>query len=308
MRTKFFAHFSAVSICMVAWASASVMAEEQSASDLISLAPVISSSDKRYRSIEIEGSLKERGGAHLTFRSIYRAPDQYALFIKDGADDTPLLIATDRKMLIYDPVRPVVLFSDNVYIRSTLRQEGRTCSCFWNWGDVEPSSVLLDIESLYAEPAKNDEVIKTGDKKYRLTSTSDKGNALIADVDLAQSCPYIHLYFVMRDSDGPFLSISKIIVNGVLNDKEFAFPSKANLIRNIAVKDWPSGGALLKDLNGMTLMTKAACVRMAASQPELRQSINLPGLFTTDWERIRRNDEKFSQVLRDLLSPGRMKP
>src|SRR4051794_26889221 len=99
------------------------VAGEPTAVDLIKRAPVLDSSDPKIKSIEIGGTVGAEG-CRLRFRSIYRAPDQYALVLNDVSDGTPLLYAAQTRALVYDPVRPVVLHISPAHIFTSMRQEG----------------------------------------------------------------------------------------------------------------------------------------------------------------------------------------
>ena len=70
--------------CLVAQAPLRVAAEELSARQLIDRAPVIRSSDENCRSIELGGYLRANESACLTFRALYRAPDNFPVASRCG--------------------------------------------------------------------------------------------------------------------------------------------------------------------------------------------------------------------------------
>lgn len=302
MRTSFRAHVSAACLHLIALASASVAAGEPSASDLIGLAPVIRSSDEKCKSIEIGGYIKPNGFAHLTFRVIYRAPDKYALLINDGLDGTPLLFASDRRMFIYDPVQRVVLYSTDVNVDFSMRQEEDTLKFRCAAMECKDSKVLLDVKSFFSGPVKSDKVVKIGEREYRVTRTTEKGNSWVATIDPKELCPFSRIELIEHGNTNVIISINSICINGTLKDDQFAFPRKELLAEHIGVVDSPGEGSQ-KHLNGMPLM-RACYVRAAATNPELREAIKLPGLSGIDWDRVKENDKKLSQVLRDFLAPG----
>src|SRR5262249_50118052 len=235
------------------------------------------------------GHVKLNGLADLMFRAIYRAPDKYALFINDGADGTPLLFASDRKMFIYDPIRPAILYCTDVGIGFTFRQEGDRLRLRWAGAQVEASNVLLDVKSVFGAPIGTDWVVKIADRKYRLTRTSERGNLLVASVDLAESCPFSKLEFIGQSDDNFLISIDKCTINKRIEDVQFAFPKKERLAEQIRVIDW-SGDSSLKRHDEMAAIMRASYARAAATQPELGAVIPLPGFSEIDWERVKMND------------------
>src|SRR5262249_23706067 len=153
------------------------------------------SSDKSNRSIEVAGYIRGSGSTCLSFRAIYRAPDHYAVVFKDAADETPLLFAADRKLVVYDPVRSVLLCSLDNNIQFLLVQEGDSLRIHPEADSDKdrPSKVLVDLKSLLTRPFVSDKVVQTGDKKYRLTRTTEQGSALDCSVDLARNQPYTNI-------------------------------------------------------------------------------------------------------------------
>jgi hypothetical protein len=238
----------------------------------------------------------------LTFRAIYRAPDKYALFVNDGLDGTPLLFASDRKMFIYDPVQPTVVYTTDTGIDLSMRQEGDTLIFRCGTTKNKASNVLLDVKSFFSGPGKNDKIVKVGDRKYRLTRTTERGNFWVASIDLEESCLFTKIELIEQGCTESFLCINKICINGIIKDDQFAFPKKERLAERISVIDLPDDG-LQKHLNAMTLM-RASYARAAAAQPGLREAIKPPVFSGIDWDRVKENDKKISQVLRDILAPG----
>jgi hypothetical protein len=291
-----------VSRCLLAQASVPAAAGEPSPRELIDLAPVISSSDENCRSIEIGGYLRQDGPACLTFRAIYRAPDHYAVLIKDKADGTPLFFAADRQMFLYDPVSSVLLWNADNNVSFSLVHEGDALRIHLGaTSDKDkPSNVLLDVRSLLARPSVNDKVVQTGEKKYRLTRTTEKGNSLDLGIDLDRKQPYTNIAITIKGSTEPFVCISDININGNLDQAEAFFPKRDEPAQKIGVQNLP-GSALKRHGSELTLLMRACNARSAINQPELREAIDLGGFSDVDWQHVKNNDEKISRVLREAL-------
>jgi hypothetical protein len=281
--------------------------ETRSAADLIALAPVIRSSDERCRSIDVAGTFRDGGPLILKFRAIYRAPDRHALILSDGADDTPLLWASGDRMIIYDPVRPVVLYHSGNRTDFQIWQEGDDFKLVAGFEAARngPSRILFDVGSLFTGGVQGDEAVAVGPGEYRLTRTSSKGNFLVAHIDTRIKQPYQKLELIMKGGRDPSLRFDRIVVDGALGDEEFAFPAKERLAARIAVKEAPGDG-LLQQVGIMALAFRACYARLAANVPEMRGALPLPGLVGIDWDEVRRNDRMFSQVLKDVI-PARPK-
>jgi hypothetical protein len=190
----------------IAMIASPARAGEPSASDLIALAPVIRSSEERYRSIELAGYFKDKDGvAVMKFRAIYRSPNRHALIISDGSDGTPLLFASNNSMIVYDPVRPVVLDAADTRTNFSIWQEGDRFWLTWEWssGEEKPNSILLDVRSMFTGRSKRNDVVKIGDGKYRLTNTSERGSRLISHIDTNLKQPYTRIELVMEPHDEP---------------------------------------------------------------------------------------------------------
>lgn len=290
-------------MCLVAQASLTATADEPSPKQLIDLAPVIRSSDESCRSIELGGYLRANESACLTFRALYRAPDHVAVLIKDGVDGTPLFFAADRKMFLYDPVRSVLLWNAETNVHFALVKEGDALRMHLDvtTDQDRPSNVLVDVKSLLAGPFMNDKVVQIGDKKYRLTRTTEKGNALECAIDLGREQPYTNINIIKNEQTEPFLSMNVLKINGNIDREEFFFPKRDQLAEKVSVQDVP-GGAVARNGGELTLLMSACYARAAINKPEMREAIKRAGFSDIDWKRVEENDKKFSHELREALN------
>jgi hypothetical protein len=289
--------------CLFIHASLTAGAADVSPGRLIDRAPVIRSSDESCRSIELAGCLRADASAGLTFRVIYRAPDHFAVLIRDAADGTPLLLAADRKMLLYDPVRSVLLWSAYNDLRFTLAKEGDALRIHLGV-TTEPdraSNILVDVKSLVAGPSMNDQVVPIGDNKYRLTRTTEMGNTLQCALDLNREQPYTKIDIIKDKASDPCVSLNVLMVNGALGREEFSMPARAEMAERVDVQELP-GDALAKGGAELTLLMRACVARAAINKPEMREAIKAAGFTDIDWNRAKEADKKISRVLRDALS------
>lgn len=283
-----------------------VLAGEPSIEDLMGMAPVIQSSDERIQSIELGGYWKDdNGNTMLRFCSLYRAPGKHALLIMDGTDGTPLSFASDRKLMVYDPINGYILYSSKDSSAKTwIRLENNIFTFSWpiSIDSEKSSSINLDIKSMLEGSSKSVDMTKTGEGKYRLTRTSNGGNFYIFHIDTSMKQPFQKVELVMGNTGKVRFCVDKIVVDGLLGDEVFEFPTKERLAEKIQVKEWSNEG-ILQAIEGLGSFTRTFYVRAAANLPEYRDSpnlINLFGLAKIDWEEIKKNDKKYSQALKDL--------
>ncbi len=278
-------------------------AAEPTAAELIGLAPVIESSNGRNRSIQLGGHIWLSKQTSLKFRASYRAPDEHALLISDGKDNTPLFLVSEHQGIQYDPIKNLVYYNKPIYETFSMIQSGDKLKMGFGWEKESEKAIGLsmDVRSFFSGQSKGDEVVKTGDRRYRLTRTSALGNYLVCHVDLTLKQPYTRIEFLLTEDRAPFMIIDTILVNEPLMDQEFTFPDKRQLESKLTVRDWPGEGQH-PDWDSMSLFSLACLTRAAADDPEMRDAIKLSGAADIDWEEVRNNDLRSSSVLRELLS------
>lgn len=282
-------------------------AGEPTAQELVRKTSVISSHDKGRKSIVIGGYGGGNARALLRFRATYQAPDRYSLIVRDGVDDTPVLAAVDGKLLIYDPVRPVVLFgeAENVMLWMGAEADTLKWGVKWNFGDKEPSQIRVDLNSLLTAQADQTSVFKVTDHEYRLTQKRESTLLnFYHDVSRNGPCSCRRVELIRDDEERPWFCLNEIAVDEGVGESDFVIPSRDALSRRLDTRDI-HGDSLLQRVGGMALMLRAVYTRLAANQPELREEIerSLLAVLKIDWDRVHENNEAFSRVLREVTAP-----
>jgi len=288
--------------------SAPAAAGEPTASELIALAPTISSSDKAIRSIEVAGYDQADGRIYRTFRALYRAPDRFAFVVRDGLDGTPVTIAVDKKLMVYDPVRPEILVFPHVSSYRVLGVEGGIYEDSWGakLSGREPNQILIDLKSVFTSPPSKDglpareTVVREGEGRYVLIRKEDKAYKRL-HVDLSRSAPILAYETSTSVGGPPGRCLDRIIVNGALDDSEFAFPPLDGLAGTLKVREvedglWSTSGAL-NDL------MRTYYVRETLHEPKSRRGVITPLLAGVRWSRVEENDERYAKRVRDLIPP-----
>jgi hypothetical protein len=270
---------------------------------LIDLAPIIRSSDESCRSIELGGYLRANESIFLTFRAIYRAPGHLAVLIRDGADGTPLFLAADRKMLLYDPLRSVLLWKEDNNVHFSLTKEGDALRIHLDvtTDKDRPSNALVDVKSLVAGQFMNDKVVRIGDRQYRLTRTTEKGNALECAIDLDRYPTYANIKIIHDKQREPCLLIDVLRENVNIDNSEFFFPKREELAGKTCLRDLP-GGAVTGNGGELTVLMRACYARAAIIKPALREAIGRSEFPDIDWKHVEENDKKISHELREALT------
>jgi hypothetical protein len=289
---------------LLAPGSLALAAGDLTAEQLIELAPVIKSSDAKRKSIEIEGFIRLNKEARMNIRVLFRASGQSSLVVTDSADGTPFVFSASNKTVVYDPIESVVIYyANSIDLFSFGASEDKVrWSCFSGKSDEkdEKSDINLDLKSLLAMPYKTRSAIKTGDKTYRLALTSERGSTLIANVDLDRSCPFTRIEMREKGMDEPAFCLEKIILDGDLGDKDFAFPSKARLAETLPLVDY-SNDTLLNNAASWALISRATYGRLAILDPQWRAALDPGNVAKVDWDKVRENDRKYSKALRELI-------
>jgi hypothetical protein len=284
------------------------MAGEPSPADLISLAPLLQSTDPQIRSLEVVGSLKLKEAGVVRFRALYKAPDHYSILISDALDQTPLVYVADRQLLFYDPIRSAVTYLKDCSQRLSLEDDGKSARIVLGFGpqgkkipDVD--FLKLDARSVF-DVRGNPEarVINEGEGRYRLfVNRNDRTTVCSFDTTKAQ--PFQSLKIFEKSGHEPALSVDKVVVDGPLAKAEFQCPDRERLVKKIAVHEL--AGGFLADGAQMVMISKAIQIRFEARHPGLRTKPNLPEYEHQPWKAIERHDLRYSAVLREMVPVDR---
>jgi hypothetical protein len=213
-----------------------------------------------------------------------------------------LFFAADRKMLLYDPLHSVLLWKEDADVHFSLAKEGDGLRIHLDvtTDKDRPSKALFDVQSLVAGPFIDDKVVRIGDKKYRLTRTTEKGNVLECAIDLDRGQPYTSIKIIHDGQKEPSLCVSQLEVNGSIDQEQFFFPKRDDLAEKTCLTHLP-GGAMAGSGGGLTLLMRACYARAAIKRPEMREAIEHAAFSEIDWNSIEANDKRVSHVLREAM-------
>jgi hypothetical protein len=268
-------------------------------------------------------------------------------------------------MFIYDPVRPVVLHSENGRLTFSVRSTDGKFNMAWGWfiGNKQGSTVYVDVRSFLTNlagrepggadgvgalcvdvrslltplagsgPSENITVVRDG-RLLRLRTPGEAGALVFATdpvppaapeflrAEVARATPFavesltssllrgplpsrgpasasLGIYWGGNEKE-PFLELGTVRVNCPVPDELFAFPDLERLRETLELRDCNSD-SVFKTLDVFMLWTRAGHVRVALRAPEMRNSIPFPGLDGINWDEVRKHDDAYAKVLRDLV-------
>jgi hypothetical protein len=291
----------------------SARAQDPSSRELTALAPVLDSSDGGCRSLDIEGWCGAAKALHrkLRFRVLYRAPNQFSLFICDGVDGTPLAFCSGRRAFLYDPVGPTVYYSEGAGF-----QFGMACakkevdfglSCLLGGGPTDrifvdfPALLSLTGPAALGDPMEQ-RVIKHSASHFELVANFDKTRYLKIGIDLTKKCPYTEAALVDDGITG--VRLEKIALNSAVADEPFTFPEKQRLTQALPVKDvtGEKDPAAMRDLTAVIM--RAFFIRSVLNTVPPSRLVSIPELQGLDLDHVRENDKKFARTLQGLVPPS----
>jgi hypothetical protein len=282
-----------------------VIAGEPTVNELISLAPVIRSSDEQVRSIEVAGYVRADGNIIRTFRALYRAPDRFAFVVRDGQDGTPISIAVDKKLLIYDPVRPEILVHPHASSYRTLKVEGGDYEDSWGFTSSgrQPCRIEIDLKSVFSAPFKRGEpiqetVTKEGEGVHVLTRKDDKSYRRLR-VDTRGATPLVTYETASSPGGPPTYGVDRMIVNGALDDSEFIFPRLDGLTGIVDVREVKDG--LFSESDAMNVLMRTYYVRQKLREPKSQRGVITPLMAGVRWSRVEENEKWCAKLIRDLI-------
>ncbi len=283
-------------ICFIGGFSFTAAGTEPTVEELIGLAPTLTCSDAK--SFEIEG-LFTQDDVSFSFRVFFRSKDQYSVMIGDATDGTPLLFLSNGKALSYDPITPHVLVGENVHGFFNLKVDEGDFKFGPGVKNGAVPEMTIDLRSFFDGHSKQSTHAKTGEKQYRLSTTSEHGNTVVATIDMSRPCPYTRVEFIRKDTKKPFLLLTKISQD--VQEDNIAFPAIEKLSDKVKVKKWTSEDEL--DMaEGLFLITRALLVRLICRSPDAPEASKVSLLFAVDWEKVKENDQSYSQELRKLFA------
>jgi hypothetical protein len=267
------------------------------------LGTTIVTGDQAYRSIDIcgRGCFPTDDSGTTSFRVRYSARDGFCLLFVDESDDTPIMYLNNKQLVIYNAVDGAVVYLSNATFAYTLRCEDGKLNQIVSISKSGPSTILINVESLFNTSAEAVGITTVGEFTIRLTRRLADGRSILAVVDRSEK-PRIRRIDVPETgaSNPPVLSCA-------LSDDDSkrdwpVLPSKDALGHKLPLQDWTNDVFLeTSALSGF--MSRALLARPAIRNKRLRASYECEYGVGIDWRRVEANDRRISCALRESI-PG----
>jgi hypothetical protein len=282
-----------------------------SAQQLLPLAPHLSLEEKDLRSFRAAGRFHwER--VHLKFELFAEKPDRTALRVLDSKDGTPILWASGKDFLFYDPLADEVVMGSGVPFfilrmetektpeREKNQNKGNLKFGFGISTDVSQaaSGLAVDLKSFWTNVQGLPEVRAGEEGTLLLDGKTSRGGRIIAHIHPARDAgPYKRFeLFMAEGGKEPFCTLEEITVNQLSKPGQFEFPKRFLQNSGLRIRQMEPGEA------GSSLdlgkLVRSILARMAIhGAEEIKPLVEKMYSRTPDWGALAIRDKRASAIL-----------
>jgi len=298
-----------LSLCLPLLIRANAIADELSAQQLIELAPKFSFDDRDMRTLRFAGTLTA-GYANVVFDLAYQLPGRYALRVSDGKDGTPILLAADGRLLIYDAAERQVVVSakDRVAIDFVAAVKGDELKLAWGLDTRENARNTADIDLKPLVVGLNGpKAHREADGTFTLTGrTKTQTSTVTARVDPAKKCPYTRMDCITVKGDVQ-IHFTEVSRDEAIPPARWRFPLVDALRRRLLVVNWDDLSETGVKNAIAAAMGLSFAYRAAIGHPDVRPDWEREH-GPVDWDRARQEDAAFSAEIRSLVTDSQKPP
>jgi hypothetical protein len=282
-----------------------------SAQQLLLLAPHLSLQEKDLHSFRAAGRLDWQQ-VQLKFELFAEKPDRTALRVLDSKDRTPILWASRREFLFYDPLANEVVMGKGVPFfhlrmekesnpaREEDRGKGNLIFGFGISSNVTKaaSGLAVDLKSFWMNTQGIPEVRSGEEGTLLLHGRTPRGGRIIAHIHPARDAgPYKRFeLFMAEGGKEPFCTLEEITVNQPSKPGQFNFPKRFLLNSGLPVRQIEPGGAGFS--LDMGRLVRAMLARMAIhGAEEIKPLVEKMYSQEPDWGALAMRDERASKIL-----------
>lgn len=262
-----------------------------------------------FSSLEIDSSFFGGADAVLNIRLFFRKPEEYALYMIDSFDLTPIFVITKGDCIMYDPLKNNIQYTRNagvVYEVGMKEDQFILKGAFdvaWRHWNEEPkplikNTVVVDLLSIINQVTVELKSKKTGQNEFLLMGYTERQSFCKAHINPTKSIPLTRMMIYPKGQRSPFFTFNKIETEEIIDDGIFESPLKRLRESKLRLKEMDVHK--LKNVD-MTQWAKAIFIRSAMRHPELRGEIARMGFQNIDWPEIINRDERVSSILRKLF-------
>ena len=262
-----------------------------------------------FSSLKIDSSFFGGVDAVLNFILFFRKPEEYALYMLDSFDSTPIFVVTHGDCILYDPQK------DNIqYVRNAgvLYEVGMKEDQFilkgafvvtWPHRNEKlkfliKNTVVVDLLSIINQVTVDLKSNKTGRNEFLFMGFTERKGFCKAHINPTAAIPIIRMMIYPKGDKNPIFSFNKIETEAIIHDGIFKSPLKRLSESKLHLKEMDIHEIKNTDLRQWV---KAIFIRSAMRHPELRGEIEQMGFKNIDWPEIINRDERVSSILRKLF-------
>ena len=262
-----------------------------------------------FSSLKIDSSLFCGADAVLNIRLFYRRPREYALYMLDSFDSTPIFVVTHGDCIMYDPLEDNIQYVRNAgVIYEVGIKEDRfifkgAFNATWRHGNEEPkylikNTVVVDLLSIINQVSVDLRSKKTDQNEFLFMGYTERKGFCKAYINPAASIPIIRMIIYPKGDKNPIFSFNKIETETIIDDEIFKSPLKRLRESKLHLKEMDIHE--IKNAN-LRQWAKAIFIRSGMRHPELRGKIDAMGFQNIDWPKVINRDERVISILRKLF-------
>jgi len=262
-----------------------------------------------FSSLEIDSSFFGGADAVLNIRLFFRKPEEYALYMLDSFDLTPIFVVTQGDCIMYDPLKDNIQYTRNAGVVYEVGMEkdqfilrgAFNVALSHLAGDPKPlikNTVVVDLLSIINQVTVDLKSLKTGENEFLFTGYTERQSYCRAHINPTTAIPIIRMMIYPKGQRSPFFTFNKIETETIIDDGIFKSPLKKLRESKLRLKEMDVPKIKNAD---MTQLAKAIFIRSAMRHPELRAEIAHMGFHDIDWPEVINRDEKVSSILRKLF-------
>jgi hypothetical protein len=295
----FFAQFSLAE-------TANKKADSLSVKDIISKVKNINLPGAKMKTFALDLNMDLPMPLNILCQIRYQAPASFSLHVFDSFDLTPIMIVSDQKAAIYDPMNGSVSLLQKSGAVFDLKPQGEQYTANFAFNAPVDGKInnnfFLNFETLFQRVEKEVQVKKEKSGKIYFSGLTARGNKCTAIYKEASYIPFSEISIFVKDIENPVLKFSKIKVDEKTDKSWFRFDAKK--LKNCGIKIYE-----LKEVGMLDVVSIAASImksvfaRSAFRQKDLRQKIEQMIGQAPDWDKIAEFDKQNSQKLKKVFQP-----
>lgn len=306
MRLKAIIVFSIIAL-FVAPSLAQPKPPARTPDEAAALVPVIKCIDGRVQSLALRMSFAPDEPLY-NLALMVEKPDRCTLVVRDGIDQTPLLLVADGHVLIFDLAGQGISVLDGEP-SFVLSDNGPKLNLGFGFvaGAKAPEfdHILIDLPSIINKASKHRQLIPMGPSKFKLSGETELESRVVADIDPALQCPLTRLEIFAKGAAHPELRIGQLDINQPMPPHVVHFPDLGDLNKHLTVERHE--GALERQAYAqqMAKIAMTLAYRRAIRHPEQRAIVFQKLPPAVDWDALKQKDAAISSELKTLVgSPG----